>query len=95
MNDENVAQAEMPRYKGHHAVWALKIKEVRQSPKSVVFEGGSWELVPELEAYAPITVGHNFILGQQPKAGDYYVCYTGGHICCLPSSAFEQAYTPV
>jgi len=88
-------QAEMPRYQCHKQVWALPIREVRQSPASTVFPGGSWELVPGDDRYAPITVSHEWYLKHSPQPGGYYVVYADGYKSYSPASAFEEGYTPV
>lgn len=84
---------ELPRYQCHKQVWALKIKEVRQSPPEVVVDGGSWDLVFEHEDYAPLTVPHAFIEKHKPQAGGYYVVYGDGYKSFSPASAFEDGYT--
>lgn len=87
---------EMPRYKCHKEVWALKIKEIQQAPADSVsnHEGGSWLLVPEDSRYAPITVGHNeYYLKHTPQIGGYYVVYADGYASYSPAKAFEDGYT--
>lgn len=87
------AQAEMPRYQCHKQVWALPIREVRQSPADHVHPGGSWELVPGDDRYAPITVSHEWYLKHTPQPGGYYVVYADGYKSYSPASAFEEGYT--
>lgn len=87
------AQAQMPQYQCHKKVWALKIKEVRQSPADEVFEGGSWQIIPDGSCFGPVTVPHEFVLKHGPKAGGYYVVYEDGYKSYSPASAFESGYT--
>lgn len=87
------AAIEMPRYKSHKTVHALKIAEVRQSPADVDIPGGSWEIVPENNNYAPIVVPHDFITKHNPQAGGYYVVYSDGYASFSPAVPFEQGYT--
>ena len=89
------ASAELPRYQCHKQVWALKIKEVRQSPSEPATEAGTWEIVPEDERYAPITVSHEFYTKHRPIAGGYYVIYEDGYKSFSPAAAFEGGYTNV
>lgn len=94
----NVPQAEMPRYKCHKEVWALKIKEIRQAPadQERCNQGGDYYLVPEDPQYAPIMVGHdNYVLKHAPHAGGYYVVYADGYKSFSPARAFEGGYTRV
>jgi hypothetical protein len=90
------AAREMPRYKCHKEVWALKIKEIRQAPaeSEAQFPGGDWVLVPEDEGYAPFRVGHtDFVLKHKPQVGGYYVVYEDGYASFSPAAAFESGYT--
>ncbi|HJV52779.1 MAG TPA: hypothetical protein VJ652_15030 [Noviherbaspirillum sp.] len=88
------AAREMPRYQCHKQVWALKIQDVRQTPADQVVEGGSWDIIPADEGYAPIRVSHEWYLAKKPEAGGYYVVYPGdGYASCSPAKAFEDGYT--
>ncbi len=81
----NVGSAEMPRYKCHKEVWALKIKEVRRA----------LTIVPEDKGYAPFDVSLEYISKHNPVAGGYYVVYKDGYISYSPAQAFEDGYTRV
>jgi hypothetical protein len=89
------ASAEMPRYRCHKEVWALKIEDVRQAPadRDRVHAGGDWYIVPADARYAPIMVGHNFITKHAPKIGGYFVVYKDGYQSFSPAEAFEDGYT--
>ena len=86
---------ELPRYKCHKEVWALKIKEVQlvagegtpsgaKEIKRLVFENGH---------YAPIEVDADYVRKHDPQAGGYYVVYEDGYKSFSPAQAFEEGYT--
>lgn len=85
----------MPRYQCHKQVWALPIREVRQSPADHVVDGGSWEIVPDDSRYGPISVTHDWYTKHQPVAGGYYVAYHDGYASFSPKDAFEAGYTGI
>lgn len=85
--------SEMPRYKCHKEVWALKIKVVEQSPADHVHPGGSWIITPADEGYAPFVVGHEWYSKHSPQVGGYYVVYQDGYKSYSPAEAFESGYT--
>jgi hypothetical protein len=95
MNAENSGEsAEMPRYKCHKEVHALKINEVRQSPKEPAVDGGTWELVVG-EGFSPITISHEWYTKHAPQAGGYYVVYADGYKSFSPAEAFEGGYARI
>lgn len=103
--DTNVGQEaasqppmEMPRYKCHKEVWALKIAEIRQAPADQErrHRGGDWYLVPADRRYAPICVGHDdYVLKHKPEVGGYYVVYKDDYQSYSPAKAFEEGYCPL
>lgn len=88
---------EMPRYKCHKEVWALKIKEVKQAPsdQECMHPGGDYYLVPEEATFAPVCVGHEFVQKHKPEAGGYYVVYHDGYKSFSPAKPFEDGYTRI
>ncbi len=95
MNDQ-AAQCQMPRYKCHKEVWALKIKAIRQNDQPTDLKGGSWILDVEEPGYAPIEVSHtDYILKHSPKVGGYYVVYRDGYQSFSPVKEFEDGYTRI
>lgn len=86
---------EMPRYRCHKQVWALKIKHITQTDRVSEFEGGSWIITPDAAGYAPFQVPHAFIDKHNPQAGGYYVVYEDGYKSYSPAAAFESGYTRV
>jgi hypothetical protein len=89
MDQSNEAQRELPRYKCHKEVWAVKIKSIRQ-----LLAGGA-VITPEEAGYADIAVSHDFVLKHLPQAGGYYVVYEDGYKSFSPAEAFEGGYTRV
>ena len=98
MKDECQTMREMPRYKCHKEVWALKIKAVEQAPadQERCHAGGDWYLVPEDEGYGPVLVGHDeYVAKHKSEAGGYYVVYADGYKSFSPAKAFEDGYSKV
>lgn len=93
--DEQIAQAEMPKYRCHKTVHALKIKAVVQSEATEECEGGSLKIIPEDEGYAAFSVPHEFITKHNPQAGGYFVVYDDGYKSFSPAKAFEDGYTRI
>lgn len=98
---------EMPKYKCHKEVWALKIKEVQSSiptpslpsplPGECGIESGEGPIIHTLvfedAGYAPIEVSGDFYFRHKPKAGGYYVVYKDGYKSFSPASEFEDGYS--
>ena len=89
--------AEMPRYKSHKEVWALKIANIeRHNERDPNAEtDGSALLTPCEEGYAPIRVDQAYMRKHQPQVGGYYVVYKDGYKSFSPAEAFEDGYTRV
>lgn len=85
------AGSEMPKYRSHKTVWALKIKSatLTDNPSGTVL------IVPEDAGYAPFEVDAPYVLKHEPKAGGYYVVYDDGYKSWSPADAFEGGYTLV
>lgn len=86
--------AEMPKYRSHKEVWALKIK-------AIVFDSdlaqetnretdGSAMITPEEEGYAPFKVDFAYVRKHNPVVGGYYVVYKDGYKSFSPADAFEE-----
>lgn len=81
------AAVQMPRYKCHKIVWALKIKQVVTNPD------GSWAIIPEDEGYAQFDITNEYYDKHKPQIGGYYVEYEDGYKSFSPAKAFESGYT--
>lgn len=91
MPEEVVAMRQMPRYKCHKEVWALKIKEV----KIPVAPIDNPILAFEDEGYLPIEVDYDYIKKHNPTAGGYYVVYDDGYRSFSPAKPFEDGYSRI
>lgn len=72
---------EMPRYRSHKVVWALKIKSIAV----LTSESFEWTdgptldgamIYPEEAGYGPISVDQAYMTKHTPKVGGYYVVYS-------------------
>lgn len=90
-------QREMPKYKCHKEVWALKIKEVQLDIEEARKENrettGGAVIVPKDEGCAPFNVDAAYVRKHSPQPGGYYVVYEGGYKSFSPAEAFEKGYT--
>lgn len=94
MDEQSNVATELPRYKCHKEVRALKIKHVR-----IVFVGDGipvevW-IHPEDAGYAPFRVSTEYKLKHNPQPGGYYVVYEDGYTSFSPAEAFEEGYTRI
>jgi hypothetical protein len=100
--------AEMPRYRSHKIVHALKIKSIEQAPGPTIAELEAIlnesdqtpdeellgaTITPEEDGYAPFPVSRAYVLKHNPQAGGYYVVYSDGYKSWSPAQAFEEGYT--
>ena len=89
--------AELPKYKCHKVVWALKIEAIILDSETAEIEGretnGGADLRPENRNYLPIFVDAEYVRKHKPIAGGYYVVYDGGYKSFSPAEAFESGYT--
>ncbi len=103
---EPQAMAELPRYRCHKEVWALKIKSIfpvkptiaeleallREEPDTYRSPVGAM-IHPEDEHYAPFTVDQDYVRKHNPQVGGYYVQYKDGYKSYSPAEAFDDGYT--
>ena len=88
-----MAEIEMPRYKCHKEVHALKIKDIITEDLPVGHKGlPKRYIVPEDDRYAPFLLPNGF-MRHNPKPGGYFVVYKGGYKSFSPAEAFEDGYT--
>ena len=79
--------AEMPKYRCHKKVWALKIDGITR------LSDGRWSILPAESGYAPFVVPASYIERHTPAVGGYYVVYDDGYKSYSPAKAFEDGYT--
>lgn len=82
-------EREMPKYRCHKEVWALKIQQIEPDHLS-----NSAYLIVE-EDFAPVQVSEEYLLKHKPYAGGYYVVYPDGYKSFSPAAAFELGYTRI
>lgn len=82
---------ELPRYKCHKEVWALKIKDVLIERRI----NGRVTIIPEDTSYASFDVSQEYYQKHNPKPGGYYVVYEDGYNSWSPAEAFESGYTKI
>ena len=92
---ETQASREMPRYKCHKEVWALKIKSVVAVDLHEDSTPGVYEITPEEEGYGPFHVTADYVHKHNPEAGGYYVLYQDGYTSYSPAKAFEEGYARI
>ena len=93
---ETTPQAEMPRYKCHKEVHALKIVAVKRAvgPENEE-DDGTRILVTEGSAPGMIPISAEFVHKHNPRPGGYYVVYEDGYASFSPAKAFEEGYTRI
>lgn len=85
---------ELPKYKSHKEVWALKIKSIVKDGEGENREtDGSAIITPEEEGYAPFRVELDYMRKHNPQVGGYYVVYQDGYKSFSPAEAFEEGNT--
>ena len=90
---------EMPKYRSHKVVRALKIKSVELDSDKAQAENretdGSAIITPEEEGFAPFRVDFEYVRKHNPQAGGYYVVYPDGYKSWSPAKAFEEGYSRI
>ena len=94
------ASAEMPKYRSHKDVWALKIAAIarpgdRLADGVSTVTGGGAVITPADEGYAPFGVDVAYMQKHNPQVGGYYVVYKDGYKSFSPAQAFEEGYTRI
>lgn len=83
------AMAELPRYRCHKEVWALKIKGIAYvGPLGTV-------ITPEDERYRGFEVSAEYMEKHKPQIGGYWVLYKDGYQSYSPAKAFEEGYAEI
>lgn len=84
MNGENTSQ--LPKYRSHKEVWALKIKDIK-------IVDGIRIIVPEEQGYEMLAVTKEYFDKHNPQVGGYFVRYENGHESFSPAEPFEAGNT--
>ncbi len=79
---------EMPKYKCHKEVWALKIKKIKEDSGSGICELEFFD-----DRYADIEVTLEWLMKHNPKPGGYFVTHKGGYKSFSPADAFESGHS--
>ena len=95
MPHESFASQEMPKYKCHKEVHALKIAGIE--PHNEHLKNGETELfgviTPAEDGFKGFRVGPDYMNKHKPEVGGYYVVYADGYASFSPAKAFEDGYT--
>jgi len=84
----------MPEYKCHKKVWALKIKSISSLLETKENKPNQTALITPVEtAYPSFKVSADYIKKHQPHEGGYFVQYEDGYQSFSPAIPFEQGYT--
>ena len=90
-------ETEMPKYRIHKEVWALKIKKIVFDHDLANEEcretDGSAIITPEDGRYSSFKVDSSYCSKHNPFVGGYYVVYKDGYKSFSPAEAFEDGYT--
>ena len=87
---------EMPKYKCHKEVWALKIKAIKLDGEGEDREtDGSAMITPEEDRYEPFKVDSAYMHKHKPQVGGYYVVYEDGYKSFSPAKALEEGYARI
>lgn len=85
----NQPMRELPQYKSHKIVHALKIHNIDYD------ETGQAVITPEEDGYGPFPVDAEYMGKHKPRIGGYYVVYEDGYKSWSPADAFEKGYTAI
>lgn len=99
MANEQSASVEMPRYRSHKEVRALKIIRYgreRGSAGSAHQPGGefNWYMFED-KSERSIRMDDPMLARYSPTVGDYLVVYADGYESFSPGAAFEEGYTRI
>ena len=89
------ASSELPRYKCHKEVWALKIAKIEHTGSPNQESDGSMMITPEEARFAAFRVDREYVRKHKPEVGGYYVVYKDGYKSFSPAEAFEDGYTRI
>lgn len=88
---EDTPKVEMPRYRSHKVVQALKIKAIDFLGN--ITQGAT--ITPCEEGFASFEADRAYLNKHDPEVGGYYVVYEDGYASWSPAKAFEEGYTRI
>jgi hypothetical protein len=88
MDEQSNVATELPRYKCHKEVRALKIQAIDWTAP-----GDGAIITPEEPGYSSFQVAGPYCRKHHPQPGGYYVVYKDGYTSFSPAKAFEEGYT--
>lgn len=95
MPEDRDRERELPRYKCHKEVWALKIQAIESADPPEQESDGSALIVPADEGCGKRKVSAEYMRKHKPQPGGYWVRYADGYESYSPAKAFEEGYTKV
>ena len=99
MDDQGIVGTEMPKYRSHKEVWALKIKSIELDVDRADNENRETDrsiyITPEEEGFVEFKVDREYAAKHSPEVGGYYVVYKDGYKSYSPAKAFEEGYTKI
>ncbi|MNU19524.1 hypothetical protein D3C71_77530 [compost metagenome] len=83
------ASTEMPRYKSHKEVWAMKITHIDYGTRTLTLKSGVF--------ISSVVIDDTWMRNNcdGDVTGGYYVVYDNGHKSWSPAESFEKGYTQV
>lgn len=78
---------DLPTYKSHKTVQAVKIASIELRPADFHL------LHPVIDLLSPVKVSDDYVNKHQPQPGGYFVQYEDGYQSYSPATAFESGYT--
>ena len=90
-----MAQVELPRYRCHKEVRALKIAQIYRDGDAAGASDGGAMITPADPGFSPLKVDFQYMRKHDPKVGGYFVVYRDGYTSWSPASEFEDGYTRI
>ena len=88
-----ITKRQMPKYKCHKEVWALRIASVEVIDNPCEADDQTGVITPAEDGYAPFPVSKEYMVKHVPQADGYYVVYEDGYKSYSPPEPFESGYT--
>jgi len=86
----DVASRQLPRYRCHKEVYAVKIVAV-----SYPIDDDKPTQLHVVAPFEPISVDRGWVARHHPQPGGYVVIYNDGYMSFSPAKAFEEGYTRI